>query len=999
MRIITRILTCTALVAMAWIGAGPAEAAGGLHVEEEWTRAIFGDGIGGDGIGGAGLNVADLDGSGELKIVASARGPYSSPSDTAYYWHVLSPSPEGYRQEWASSPYPGTEFTSGVSAVRTVDVDGAPGAEIVVASNDEIFVYDGATRDLLHSVQTQAQSIEDLQVADSDGDGDLELVFCEIDRFSREGSGLFVYDLATGREELASDELPCTEVAVGNVEGDTGPEIVLGGSRVPGRIVDGVTHRLKWTEPSGFGSFVQLGDVDGDGLEEIVDGPYGGSSITIYDADRRSPAWTIHVESGLYQLAVLDLEGDGRLDIVYGTSVGRTLFAWDARARVPKWTRTNPEKGIDALAAGDVDGDGERELVWSAGGLSTGPDYLFVADARTRELEWQSQDLRGPFRALDSGDVDADGRPELLYASSSSDNHSRDGRYFIHDARTKELEYASEPPAGIGSLRIRRIRHADVDADPQAEIFVAASDGHTGGLVAYDGLTHAEQWRWEASRHEGVHSLEAVDIDGDGAVELVVGGEDTLYVLDGATGEEEWRATDFGAFPELLRVADVDSDPSLEILVAVSTGRVSSFDGVTHARELDTSFPLPVLGLDEVTALETADRDGDGTDEIFLGTSDGEVVTLDAATGAVDETVARYEEPIHALAVIDLTEDRVPDLVVALPERVEIYDGRTPSERLWSSGLIGYGVGEHDSLRIDDLDRDARHEILVNLGVIGVKIFRVDGPGPEVPPGPYLTSPDLLDIRFKVRITAGDRTLAGNRETDCIDETVCVSGALPGRSELFLRPIGPRPNGFLWMNLVRFTPARVEVWAEQISSGRINYYDLPALPRGTDQLAGLVDKQAFPPEGAVASTPGSVRVRPVGAPGVVSTRAVASSRSVPVLGTRAASFVPDAFPGYRFTVRIVAGGEEQAVRLESDCLPETVCVSGALPGRSELFLRLIGPRPNGYFWSNLVRFTTSRVEVEIERLATGRTRTYVLEEVPRQSDRLPGRIDREAFVP
>ncbi|HUF77372.1 MAG TPA: hypothetical protein VMR44_00505 [Thermoanaerobaculia bacterium] len=46
-----------------------------------------------------------------------------------------------------------------------------------------------------------------------------------------------------------------------------------------------------------------------------------------------------------------------------------------------------------------------------------------------------------------------------------------------------------------------------------------------------------------------------------------------------------------------------------------------------------------------------------------------------------------------------------------------------------------------------------------------------------------------------------------------------------------------------------------------------------------------------------------------------------------------------------------------------------------------------------------MRFTTSRVEVEIEQIATAQKQSYVLGEVPRQSDQLPGRVDKEAFSP
>lgn len=272
---------------------------------------------------------------------------------------------------------------------------------------------------------------------------------------------------------------------------------------------------------------------------------------------------------------------------------------------------------------------------------------------------------------------------------------------------------------------------------------------------------------------------------------------------------------------------------------------------------------------------------------------------------------------------------------------------------------------------------------------------------PALPPGPYLTSDELPSFRFKVRITAGDAVFVGQREDDCVPETLCVSGALPGRSELFLRMIGPRPNGFLWTQLVRFTPSRVEVWAEQLSTGQVNYYDLPALPSADTELAGLVDKEAFPSRGAGQVPAAAIRHRPVGAPGVTPLASPLQSLDSPLLRSRSepVTFASDAFPDYLFTVRIFSAGDEQPVQVEENCIPETICVSGALPGRSELFLRIIGPRPNGFLWTNLVRFTTSRVEVEIEQLATGETRVYVLDEVPRQSDQLPGRVDKEAFLP
>jgi hypothetical protein len=103
-------------------------------------------------------------------------------------------------------------------------------------------------------------------------------------------------------------------------------------------------------------------------------------------------------------------------------------------------------------------------------------------------------------------------------------------------------------------------------------------------------------------------------------------------------------------------------------------------------------------------------------------------------------------------------------------------------------------------------------------------------------------------------------------------------------------------------------------------------------------------------------------------------------------------------PGFRFRVEITAGGVLQPVRAEP-CIPETLCVSGAVPGRAELFVRIVGPRPNGRLWPILVRFSTSRIEVWIEQLPTGITRHYVLDPATPGSSDLPGLFDRDGFPP
>jgi hypothetical protein len=285
---------------------------------------------------------------------------------------------------------------------------------------------------------------------------------------------------------------------------------------------------------------------------------------------------------------------------------------------------------------------------------------------------------------------------------------------------------------------------------------------------------------------------------------------------------------------------------------------------------------------------------------------------------------------------------------------------------------------------------------------------------PPPPSGPWSTSPILPGYRFKTRIGEGASARPGKAEP-CIPETVCLSGALPGRAELFLRLVGPRPNGHLWPHLVKFTSSRVQVWIEHPPSGTTRYYDLPAVVPGESrvELAGLAHKTGFLPPLAAGDAPSSnPRDAPRGEAPVIleaSDGATLDALSASPAAAAGADPAPPAgpwletprVPGFRAKVRITAGPAVVAGARETDCIAETLCVSGALRGRSEVFIRVVGPRPNGYLWPTLVKFSSSRVEVWIERKGNGQTRYYDLAAVEAGEDlvELAGLADKLGFSP
>lgn len=121
-------------------------------------------------------------------------------------------------------------------------------------------------------------------------------------------------------------------------------------------------------------------------------------------------------------------------------------------------------------------------------------------------------------------------------------------------------------------------------------------------------------------------------------------------------------------------------------------------------------------------------------------------------------------------------------------------------------------------------------------------------PGPEPPSDDWLTAALLRDFQIQVRISADGTVLPTQQQiANCDPETVCVSGALPGRVEALVRVPGPKPNGCFWPTLTKLTTSTVEVWVEQISTGQINYYEVEGASPGSSDLPGFFDREGFCP--------------------------------------------------------------------------------------------------------------------------------------------------------
>ena len=462
-------------------------------------------------------------------------------------------------------------------------------------------------------------------LADLDGDGVLEIVLAtsggEIHAFRGDGSELEGYPLRAGPPpamELYDGSAAYLEGAVDPDHGD------------------------------GFIAAPAVGDLDGDGLPEVVGATMAGGIYAWSDGQLRDgfPTWSVGREPE-------EFDGDDFWDQGF----------WAAPTLV------------------DIDGDGTQEILAAAmDGRLYAVDHA-GQDVAPYPIEVCHPDNCGQLGAPivcspAVGDVDSDGDLDIALGSNETTDDARFSVSFLLDATTGQAlpGWPRETQGLVGEASLipivgeghpASLSLADVDGDGDLELADTVFLAHTE-LLHHDGtelfpLAHfADEYGPGANTNEPsmVHFAEHPvfgDLTGDGVPDLVQGGVGTMFLIslplvfhrDFQQPVAAWDGTSGGflsGWPQQIEdlqffmapaIADISGDGAAESIVVSGGGLVHAWDAAGRS---PAGWPK-LVGQWAIGSPAVGDIDGDGYLDVVVVTRMGLVfawTTRGPADGVVE---------------------------------------------------------------------------------------------------------------------------------------------------------------------------------------------------------------------------------------------------------------------------------------------------------------------------------------------------------------------------
>jgi outer membrane protein assembly factor BamB len=342
----------------------------------------------------------------------------------------------------------------------------------VISPNLPVYAVDLKTGNLKWSFMPDSAIWSTPTLADLNHDGKLDIVFGagsnDAHIYALYHNGTEMWSYFTGDSTNSIDG----HTGVADVDGDGNPEILVGGSCYycpscntffvlngeDGSLLWGVNVGATLTAPA-------IGEFDGDSGIEIVIGGYDGY-VRVFDGENGHEIWAIQPYAGGWiesTPAIVDYGSDGIDDIVVFS--GNNIYLLDGSNGDTIWNYPTTGSGLfGGISAGDIDEDGELEIlaypyfIGIVYALNLGGSIKWTRDVGSDTI------YASPSPAI--ADIDGDGHSEVIIQARSGVLYALNG-----DTGVVENSYS------LGMQSVSSPGIVDSDGDGVADIITGCDDG------------------------------------------------------------------------------------------------------------------------------------------------------------------------------------------------------------------------------------------------------------------------------------------------------------------------------------------------------------------------------------------------------------------------------------------------------------------------------------------------------------------------------------------
>lgn len=491
--------------------------------------------------------------------------------------------------------------------------EGSASRDIVITTRDEMAVLDART-----GVERRRYPIRCFLPAVGQTDADASL---EIACYSFDMRTISVVDANSGTVQWSRQEwipfFDVRSVAMVDAGGDGAQDVAVrtyGSSTGVVMVLNGVSGEPIARRELEWGGVVASVPFDCGSAMVVTE----GSGTTAPDLIHLVDAMTLQTKSsfsfgsyGIKAMAAADLNGDRRNEVLVHHSGQTTTLS------VQPFLRQTIRHGASCCTfAGTATAqlDGDRALEYLLTGVVDGYTGTVTAfDGVTHEMMWTAEMDDGEVpRSIEVADLNGDGRLDVISATVAVHSGAKGQFVYAFDGATGRRLWRSVNIFGLTGHALV----ADIDANGTPDVLALS---RTVGIVQLNAANGAVRGFDEFT---GGNVFAVLNVDDDAQLEVLVAMEDRLVVRDQGQKTKETLLDRSGVVTS-IEVADLDGDGAVEILLA----RVQTFGLRLEVRARDltllwssATFPR-LINFQQEEVIAVADVDNDGSPEVALTSS------------------------------------------------------------------------------------------------------------------------------------------------------------------------------------------------------------------------------------------------------------------------------------------------------------------------------------------------------------------------------------------